>query len=71
VRCSSSSRCWEISIRSATDQRDSSRRPATGRSIPISIIYRKELERNGPAPLLLEGYGSYGISNDVDFSSTG
>ncbi|NDD64921.1 MAG: S9 family peptidase, partial [Acidobacteria bacterium] len=40
-----------------------------GTRIPISIIYRRELELNGRRPLLLEGYGSYGISNDVDFSS--
>lgn len=40
-----------------------------GTKIPISIIYRKELELNGRRPLILEGYGSYGISNDVDFSS--
>jgi len=40
-----------------------------GTKIPISIIYRKDLELNGSRPLILEGYGSYGISNDVDFSS--
>lgn len=40
-----------------------------GTRIPISIIYRQDLDLNGQRPLLLEGYGSYGISNDVDFSS--
>ena len=40
-----------------------------GTRIPVSIIYRRELERDGQRPLVLEGYGSYGISNDVDFSS--
>ena len=40
-----------------------------GTKIPISIVYKKELARDGLRPLLLEGYGSYGISNDVDFSS--
>jgi oligopeptidase B len=40
-----------------------------GAKIPISIVYKKGLKRDGAAPLLLEGYGSYGISNDVDFSS--
>lgn len=40
-----------------------------GTRIPVSIIYRRELEQKGERPLLLEGYGSYGISNDVDFSS--
>jgi oligopeptidase B len=37
--------------------------------VPISIVYKQGVERDGSAPLLLEGYGSYGISNDVDFSS--
>jgi oligopeptidase B len=40
-----------------------------GAKVPISIVYRKELARDGRRPLVLEGYGSYGISNDVDFSS--
>jgi oligopeptidase B len=40
-----------------------------GAKVPISIVYRKELARDGKRPLVLEGYGSYGISNDVDFSS--
>lgn len=40
-----------------------------GAKIPISIVYRKDLKRDGSRPMLLEGYGSYGISNDVDFSS--
>ena len=40
-----------------------------GVKIPISIVYRKDLKRDGQRPMVLEGYGSYGISNDVDFSS--
>jgi oligopeptidase B len=40
-----------------------------GVKVPISIVYRKELKRDGQRPMLLEGYGSYGIPNDVDFSS--
>jgi oligopeptidase B len=40
-----------------------------GVKVPISIVYKKEMARDGKRPLLLEGYGSYGISNDVDFSS--
>jgi oligopeptidase B len=42
---------------------------ADGAKVPISIVYKKGMRRTGKAPLLLEGYGSYGISNDVDFSS--
>ena len=40
-----------------------------GTKIPISIVYRKELQRDGTRPMLLMGYGSYGISMDVNFSS--
>ena len=40
-----------------------------GTKVPISIVYKKGMRRTGKAPLLLEGYGSYGIPNDVGFSS--
>jgi prolyl oligopeptidase len=33
-----------------------------GTMIPLSIIHRKDLERDGSAPAILEGYGAYGIS---------
>ncbi|MGH9834881.1 MAG: S9 family peptidase [Blastocatellia bacterium] len=42
---------------------------ADGVKVPISIVYKKDLKRDGSRPMLLEGYGSYGIPNDVDFSS--
>ncbi|WP_413614461.1 S9 family peptidase [Flavobacterium sp. N1736] len=41
-----------------------------GIKVPISIIYRKGLEKNGKNPLLLYAYGSYGITMDTYFSST-
>ncbi|BFM44503.1 oligopeptidase B [Flavobacterium sp. CFS9] len=41
-----------------------------GVKVPISMIYRKGLERNGKNPLLLYAYGSYGITMDTYFSST-
>ncbi len=41
-----------------------------GTKVPISIVYRKGLKRDGTNPLLLKGYGSYGISNDVDFNAS-
>ncbi len=41
-----------------------------GTRVPISLVYRKDLfRRNGSAPLLLNGYGSYGASRDATFSS--
>ena len=40
-----------------------------GTQIPISIVYKKGMERNGPCPLLLTGYGSYGASYPPSFSS--
>ncbi|HEY9845129.1 MAG TPA: S9 family peptidase, partial [Candidatus Caenarcaniphilales bacterium] len=41
-----------------------------GTEIPISIVYRRGMERNGQSPLLLTGYGAYGISYPPTFSST-
>ncbi|MFB9079916.1 S9 family peptidase [Flavobacterium procerum] len=41
-----------------------------GVKVPISIIYKKGLEKNGQNPLLLYAYGSYGITMDTYFSST-
>jgi oligopeptidase B len=41
-----------------------------GTRIPISLVYRKGMKRDGSNPLLLDAYGAYGISEDVWFSST-
>lgn len=43
---------------------------ADGVKVPISMVYRKGLEKNGKNPLLLYAYGSYGITMDTYFSST-
>ena len=40
-----------------------------GAKIPISLVYRKGVARDGKNPLLLTGYGSYGYSQDPYFSS--
>lgn len=40
-----------------------------GTKIPISLVYHKDTKLDGNAPLLEYGYGSYGISMDVGFSS--
>ena len=42
---------------------------ADGTAIPLSVVYRRDTPRDGSAPLLLYGYGSYGISVPVNFSS--
>ncbi len=42
---------------------------ADGARVPISIVYRRDAPHDGSAPLLLYGYGSYGISVPVNFSS--
>jgi oligopeptidase B len=41
-----------------------------GTKIPLSIVYRKGVKLDGSAPLLLYGYGSYGISIPPTFSSS-
>ncbi|UCG85872.1 MAG: S9 family peptidase [Gemmatimonadota bacterium] len=40
-----------------------------GTRVPISLVYRKGIEKDGSNPLLLYGYGSYGASMDATFSS--
>jgi len=40
-----------------------------GTQVPISIIYRKDLVRDGKRPLLLYGYGAYGHTVDPEFGS--
>jgi oligopeptidase B len=40
-----------------------------GTRVPVSLVYRRDLRRDGPQPLLLYGYGSYGASMDPGFSS--
>jgi oligopeptidase B len=40
-----------------------------GTSIPISVMYRKGVKRDGQSPMLLAGYGSYGFPYPITFSS--
>jgi oligopeptidase B len=42
---------------------------ADGTKIPMSMVYRKGMKRDGKAPLLLYAYGSYGLSTPPTFSS--
>jgi oligopeptidase B len=41
-----------------------------GTKVPISLVYRKGIKKDGSNPLLVYGYGSYGISMDPSFSSS-
>jgi oligopeptidase B len=43
---------------------------ADGTKIPMSVVYRKGVKLDGSAPLLLYGYGSYGLSIPPTFSSS-
>lgn len=40
-----------------------------GARIPISIVYKKDLQKDGRSPMLLNGYGSYGFALPVSFNS--
>ncbi|HEY0614262.1 MAG TPA: prolyl oligopeptidase family serine peptidase [Candidatus Elarobacter sp.] len=43
---------------------------ADGTMIPLSIIHRRDLKRDGSNPTLLYAYGSYGISSSPGFSAS-
>ena len=40
-----------------------------GEQVPVSILHRRDLSRDGSAPLLLYGYGSYGMAMPASFSA--
>ncbi len=40
-----------------------------GAEVPVSILHRKDFKRDGSAPLLLYGYGSYGIAMPASFAA--
>jgi oligopeptidase B len=40
-----------------------------GAEVPVSILHRCDLKRDGAAPLLLYGYGSYGLAMPASFSA--
>ncbi|MGH8632245.1 MAG: prolyl oligopeptidase family serine peptidase, partial [Burkholderiales bacterium] len=43
---------------------------ADGVRVPISLVFRRDRRKAGARPMLLTGYGSYGIAHDVGFSSS-
>jgi oligopeptidase B len=40
-----------------------------GAEVPVSILHRRDLKRDSTAPLLLYGYGSYGMAMPASFSA--
>jgi oligopeptidase B len=40
-----------------------------GKKVPVSIVYKRGLKRNGQNPTLLYGYGAYGSSSDASFNT--
>lgn len=44
-------------------------RARDGTVVPVSILRRRDTRCDGQAPLLLRGYGAYGIPSDADFGS--
>jgi oligopeptidase B len=44
-------------------------RAPDGARVPISLVYRRGLPRDGSHPLLLTGYGSYGYSREPGFDA--
>jgi oligopeptidase B len=42
---------------------------ADGAQIPVSLVYRTGMVRDGSSPLLQYAYGAYGLSTDPSFSS--
>jgi len=43
---------------------------ADGTKIPMSVVYRRNVKLDGSAPMLLYGYGSYGLSIPPNFSAS-
>jgi oligopeptidase B len=41
-----------------------------GVKVPMAIVYKKGLKKDGKNPALLYSYGSYGISSDANFSAS-
>ena len=51
-----------------TERLDATARDGT--RVPVSLLYHKDVKRDGTAPLYLYAYGSYGSSTSPSFRST-
>ncbi|MBV9277360.1 MAG: prolyl oligopeptidase family serine peptidase, partial [Candidatus Eremiobacteraeota bacterium] len=45
-------------------------RSSDGTMVPLSLVYKKGIKRDGTHPVYLEGYGAYGITLEPAFSTT-
>jgi oligopeptidase B len=45
-------------------------RAPDGTEIPVHVIYKKGFKKNGSAPCVLYGYGSYGLSTEPGFNTS-
>ncbi|WP_347220030.1 prolyl oligopeptidase family serine peptidase [Chryseobacterium sp.] len=41
-----------------------------GEEVPVSLIYNKDIVKNGKNPVLIDSYGSYGVSSNPFFAKT-
>jgi oligopeptidase B len=41
-----------------------------GERVPVAIVHRRDVPRDGSPPLLQDAYGSYGLSSDPSFASS-
>jgi oligopeptidase B len=41
-----------------------------GKKVPMALVYKKSLKKDGNNPTLIQGYGSYGFNTDANFRST-
>ena len=41
-----------------------------GETVPVTLLYKSSLEKDSSAPLLLYGYGSYGITIPAGFRTS-
>ena len=68
-RCARRRKCRAGMTRRTTSPAASWRPRMTARSMPVTLLYRKDAKLDGSEPLWLYGYGSYGISIPAGFNT--
>ncbi|QCE33110.1 S9 family peptidase [Acetobacteraceae bacterium] len=62
---------WKSPVPFDADQYETKRlyvKATDGEEVPVTLLMRKGTQQNGETPLLLYGYGSYGIPMEADFN---